>query len=118
MKGDGTARWGGVTRRSSLKDDWAAERDGLADAARDGDTADRLPGPRTGARGADSGRLEGRSGYAPLHPAARLGAAAGTVERLLEDGAFRTLRASDATRPLDIAVSRGRHGYLQVGEPL
>ncbi|MGF0171266.1 hypothetical protein ACQF36_12335 [Streptomyces sp. Marseille-Q5077] len=26
MKGDGTARWDGITRRSSLKDAWAAER--------------------------------------------------------------------------------------------
>lgn len=111
MKGDGTARWDGITRRSSLKDEWAAKRDRLADAARDGDwrtvfgVLDKEP------EWANCGRLEGRSGYAPLHQAAWHGAPAETAGRLLEYGAFRTLRASDATRPLDIAVSRG-HRHL------
>ncbi|MFF6980464.1 hypothetical protein ACFZAV_22785 [Streptomyces sp. NPDC008343] len=60
-------------------------------------------------RGPTPGAWTGRSGYAPLHQAAWHGAAAGTIERLLEYGAFGTLRASDATRPPDIAVSRGHH---------
>ncbi|MFF5477206.1 ankyrin repeat domain-containing protein [Streptomyces sp. NPDC012935] len=111
MKADGTARWDGITRRSSLKDKWAAERDRLADAARDGDWRTVFHVLDEEPEWANSGRLEGRSGYAPLHQAAWHGADAGTVERLLEYGAFRTLRASDATRPLDIAVSRG-HAHL------
>ncbi|WP_369272440.1 ankyrin repeat domain-containing protein [Streptomyces sp. R11] len=109
MKGDGTARWDGITRRSSLKDEWAAERDRLADAARDGDWRTAFHVLDKEPEWSNCARLDGRSGYAPLHQAAWHGTGAGTVERLLEYGAFRTLRASDATRPLDIAVSRGHH---------
>ncbi|MFI7408550.1 ankyrin repeat domain-containing protein [Streptomyces sp. NPDC049627] len=88
------------------------ERDRLADAARDGDWPTVFRVLDKDPEWANSGRLEGRSGYAPLHQAAWHGASAETVERLVEYGAFRTLRAGDGTRPVDIAVQRG-HAHLE-----
>ncbi|MGW1164566.1 hypothetical protein [Streptomyces sp. NPDC002550] len=71
----------------------------------------------------NSARLEGRGGDAPLHRAAWHGASADTVGRLLEYGGWRTLRAADGTRAVDIAAQR-RHQNLtallrpDLGHPL
>lgn len=117
MAGTDIARWDGITRRSSLKTEWAVERDRLADAARDGDwgtvfrVLDKEP------EWANSARLESRSGYAPLHQAAWHGAPTETVGKLLRYGALRTLRARDATRALDIAVQRGHQHLTALLEP-
>lgn len=105
------AHWDGVTRRSSLKDEYAALRDRLADAARDGDWRTVFEVLDENPDWANSARLEGRSGYVPLHQAAWHGASAETVERLLWYGAWRTLRAADGTRAVDIAERRG-HRHL------
>lgn len=111
------AEWDGVTRRSTLHAKVAAQRDWLADAARDGDwrtvfhILDRTP------TWANSPRLEGRSGYAPLHQAAWHGATVETVERLLEYGAWRTLRAQEASRAEDIAAHRGHRHLAAVLRP-
>lgn len=101
--------WDGVTRRSSLKERFAAQRDRLADAARDGDWPAVFHILDTHPAWSNSARLDGRSGYTPLHQAAWHGATTGTVERLLTYGASRTLRTSDAARAVDIAEQRGHH---------
>jgi hypothetical protein len=94
-----------------LKDRFAAERDRLADAARDGNWAvvfqilDKEPS------WANCARLDGHSGYTPLHQAAWHGAPAATVERLLQYGAWRTLKTNDANRAVDIAERNG-HSHL------
>jgi hypothetical protein len=111
------AEWDGVTRRSTLKERFAEQRDRLADAARDGDwrTVFRILDEEPS--WVNSARLEGRSGYAPLHQAAWHGVPAETVGRLLEHGAWRTLRASDGSRAADIAAQRGHHHLTALLRP-
>ncbi|GAB2864616.1 ankyrin repeat domain-containing protein [Streptomyces deserti] len=111
------AHWDGVTRRSSLKERYAVLRDRLADAARDGDWRTVFQILDENPDWANSARLEGRSGYAPLHQAAWHGVPAGTVERLVEYGAWRTLRASDGGRAVDIAERRGHRHLVGVLRP-
>jgi hypothetical protein len=101
--------WDGITRRSSLKEKYAALRDQLADAARDGDWRTVLRVLDEHPSWVNTARLEGRSGYTPLHQAAWHGAPAETVGRLLEAGGWRTLRAGDGARAVDIAAQRGHH---------
>jgi len=107
--------WDGVTLRSSLEPRFAQARDRLADAARDGDWAavrgilDKWP------EWVNCPRLEGRSGYTPLHQAAWHGAGTATVERLPAHGALRTQRTGDGERAADIAARRGHH---HLAEPL
>lgn len=111
------AEWDGVTRRSSLKERFAALRDRLADAARDGDwrtvsdVLDEEPA------WVNSARLEGRSGYTPLHQAAWHGAPAEAVRRLLRYGGWRTLRTGDGTRAVDIAAQRRHHHLTDLLRP-
>ncbi|WP_223125416.1 ankyrin repeat domain-containing protein [Streptomyces sp. TRM68367] len=113
------AQWDGVTRRTSLKPEYAKKRDQLADAARDGDwaTVFRILDDSWNTEWINSARLEGRSGYAPLHQAAWHGVPAEVVERLLGYGAWRSLRATDGTRPVDIAEQRGHHQLTALLRP-
>jgi hypothetical protein len=117
MVDEHVAEWDGVTLRSSLKDKYAAERDRLADAARDGnwrtvfEVLDEYPA------WVNTARLEGRSGYTPLHQAAWHGVPAETVERLLAYGAARTLRTSDLNRAVDIAGQRGHRHVVPLLNP-
>lgn len=117
MVDDHVARWDGITRRSSLKEKYVAQRDRLADAARDGDWRTVFQILDEDSEWANSARLEGRSGYTPLHQAAWHGASAETVGRLLAYGASRALRASDATRAVDIAAQRGHHHLTALLRP-
>lgn len=57
-------------------------------------------------------RPAGRSLYTPLHQAAWHGAPVAVVERLLELGAWRTLRTAEGQRAVDIAVEHG-HEHLR-----
>ncbi|MFI2206404.1 ankyrin repeat domain-containing protein [Streptomyces sp. NPDC020192] len=109
MDHEEVAHWDGVTRRSSLKDTYAAQRDRLADAARDGDWRTVFAVLGEHRDWINTARLEGRSGYTPLHQAAWHGVPAETVERLLAAGAWRSLRAGDGTRAVDLAARRGHH---------
>lgn len=113
------ARWDGVTRRSTLRDEVVAHRDRIADAARDGDWPTVFGVLDKYAHWVDvnSARLEGRSGYTPLHQAAWHGTPVETVERLLALGAWRTWRAADGTRAVDIAAHRGHHHLTDVLRP-
>lgn len=108
---ESSAHWDGVVRRSSIKDKWAAERDRMSDAAHAGNWETVLEVLDQNPEWVNSGRLEGNSGYGPLHQAAWHGTDVETVGRLLARGAWRTLRATDGTRPVDIAVRRG-HQHL------
>jgi hypothetical protein len=111
------AEWDGVTLRSSLKDKYAAERDRLADAARDGNWRTVFDVLDEHAAWVDTSRLDGRSGYTPLHQAAWHGVPAETVERLLAYGAARTLRTSDGNRAVDIAGRRGHRHLVGLLDP-
>ncbi|MFC5909598.1 hypothetical protein [Streptacidiphilus monticola] len=113
--------WSGYGSRSTLKPQYLAERDALADAARDGDweTVLRIVGEN--AELANSSRVGGSSGYTPLHQAAWHGAPEPVVERLLAAGAWRTLRTTggDAAgeRACDVASRRGHRQLASILVP-
>ncbi|PWI18246.1 hypothetical protein DI272_31965 [Streptomyces sp. Act143] len=116
------AHWDGTTRPDSLKDEYAARRHRLADAARDADWAtvfgvlDEVRA-KVNAHWVNSARLGGPSGYTPLHQAAWHGAPADVVQRLLALGAWRTLRTGDGSRAVDIAGQRGHHHLAALLRP-
>lgn len=110
--------WDGLTDREHFGDWYRQERDRFADSARDADRdglfeeLGRQPGwvnlPRPG----------NRSGFAPLHQAAWHGADFTVVSRLIAHGAWRTQRARDGRRAVDIARERGHTHLLQLLEPV
>jgi len=103
------ATWDGVTLRTTYQD-WIVERrDQLADAARAGDWPAVLRQLATRDEWVNATRLGGASGYTALHQAAWHGAPVEIVTRLVELGAWRTVRAASGDRPLDIAAGRGHH---------
>jgi ankyrin repeat protein len=59
----------------------------------------------------NSGRIGGSSGYVPLHQAAWHGADRDVVGRLLELGAWRTLRTTSGETARDLALRR-QHAHL------
>ena len=108
-----TSEWQGVLDPDVLNDDLVEHSARLADAAKAGswDTVLDLVERGTWV-GANQWRVTGRSWFTPLHQAAWLGAPVGVAERLLNVGAWRSLRTADGDRPLDIARQRGHHHLL------
>ncbi|QLY29846.1 ankyrin repeat domain-containing protein [Nocardia huaxiensis] len=112
-------KWWGAHDRDKYAQADIERYDKLADAARGGQwerltTLIRQPHP-VGAKGPDdyvnATRLGGLSGYAPLHQVARQGAPAEVAQRLIDQGAWRTLRCSRGQTPVEIAEARG-HAHL------
>ncbi|MEW2405216.1 ankyrin repeat domain-containing protein [Streptomyces griseoviridis] len=109
MAGERSAEWDGVTRRSTYKEKVVAERDRLADAARDADW-DTVLDILDRERGwVNFGRIEGKSGFSPFHQAAWHGAPVEVAQWLIDHGAWRTFRTHDGRRALDLATERGHH---------
>lgn len=106
------AEWPGVIDPTALKSEVVDESNRLADAAKsaDWDSVFRLLDASFWL-GPNHWRIGGTSWYAPLHQAAWHGAPAKVVERLLELGAWRSLRDAEGHRPVDLAASRG-HAHL------
>lgn len=111
-----TAEWDGVTLRSDYHDIHVADRDRLADAARDAEWTEVLRRLRE-MPWVNRSRVGGKSAFAPLHQAAWHGADPGVVRALVELGAWRTLRASNGQRALDIATDRGHDHLLDLLRP-
>ncbi|MFD8597846.1 ankyrin repeat domain-containing protein [Kitasatospora sp. NPDC059646] len=111
------AEWDGVAERGQYKEAYQAQLDEVADAAYRGDwpalvaVVEKSPGL------ANTRRTGGRSGWAPLHQAAWHGAPPEVVRQLLRAGAWRTLRAADGERPVDVAVRLERHELVGLLEP-
>jgi hypothetical protein len=105
------AEWGGVTLRTTLKDDVVANRDVLADAARDGRWDAVFAHLEESPSHVNAWRPGGPSWYTPVHQAAWHGADPAVVRRLLTYGPWLTLRTARGDRPLDIAL-RGGHAQL------
>lgn len=103
--------------------DWLLKSNGrLLDAARDGRWADALSqidagDPQEAATRVNCWRLGGKSWFTPLHQAAWHGAPVPVVEELLGRGAWKTLRAADGRRPVDIASERGHDHLVELLEP-
>ncbi|MFD0276838.1 ankyrin repeat domain-containing protein [Kitasatospora sp. NPDC127111] len=115
-----TAQWSGATARGVYKAEVDELRDALADAARDGhwNRVFELIASAPHWIGVNDARLGGPSGYTPLHQAAWHGADSEVVTRLLELGAWRTLRTSSGERAVDIAAARGHVRLLDLLRPV
>lgn len=109
-------RWQGVVCAAAERSD---PRERLADIAKAGDwdRAFALLHERPHVLSANSWRPSGASNFTPLHQAAWHGASVPVVERLVELGAWRTLRAGNGRRPVDIARQHGHDHLLDVLEP-
>jgi len=112
-----SAVWDGITQASTLKPEAAQARNDLADAARDYQWQ-RVVEIVIAHRGlVNCARLGGSSLYAPLHQAAHGGASPDVIRRLIEVGAWRTLRNASGERPADVAVRRGHAQLSSLLEP-
>ncbi len=105
------AIWDGVTRTNTLNGRVAPIRQALADAARGCDWFRVLDLISAHRDYVNCTRLDGTSLSTPLHQAAHGGAPVEVARRLIELGAWRTLRNAEGDRPVDVAARR-RHGHL------
>ena len=109
--------WYGVTRREPYSDWVLTERDSLADAARAYDWPSVLSLVEASPVLANAWRPGGTSWYAPLHQAAHGNAPESVVVRLLELGAWRSLRNAKGETPRDVARKRGHQQVASLLEP-
>ena len=103
--------WDGITRGSTLHADACAIRHQLANAAKTYDWEETLAILSGNPDLINVSRPDGKSWFAPLHQASHGGAPVEVVRRMLDTGAWRTLRIADGQRPIDIASAR-RHSHL------
>ncbi|HEY4456820.1 MAG TPA: hypothetical protein VGN81_21085 [Pseudonocardiaceae bacterium] len=108
--------WDGVTKRDVYREPLVAERDRLADAAKAGRWPDVLALVRAHSW-ANRTRLGGASAFTALHQAAWHGAAEDVVRELVDLGAWRTIRATNRQRPIDIAEERGHRHLRDILKP-
>lgn len=111
-----TVEWDGVGNRDSYREPIVVQRDRLADAAGEGRWPDVLALLRDRSW-ANCVRLGGTSGFTPLHQAAWHGAEVAVVLELIELGAWRTIRAANRQRPVDVAEEKGHRHLLDVLRP-
>ena len=106
--------WPGVDDREHAAASQLQARARLADAARAGAWDAMLHLLATDhSLSPNQWRLGGRSWYAPLHQAAWHGAPVEVVHALIERGAWRSLRARDGARPVEIARRRGHRQLVE-----
>ncbi|WP_052509258.1 ankyrin repeat domain-containing protein [Kitasatospora griseola] len=111
------AGWDGVAERGHFHEYIQATLDQASDAAYRGDWPTVLAAVAKSPGLANTRRTGGRSCWTPLHQAAWHGAPPAVVQQLLDAGAWRTLRATDGERPVDIAARLGRDTLLPLLEP-
>ena len=104
--------WNGWTLRDTLHDPAVEARDEVADRAGEGRWPELLEYLSQYPVLANSWRLGEATWFTSLHHAAYLGAPRQVIERLLELGAWRTLRTAAGERAVDIASQRG-HDHLR-----
>lgn len=103
--------WDGITRAETFAKESADVRHALADAAKS------YNWPRVFALIAEhqelvnSTRPDGSSLFAPLHQAAHGGAPVEVIQKLVNMGAWRTLRNAHRERAVDVAI-KAHHRYL------
>lgn len=113
-----TAEWDGITKSEVLRDDEVVIRHALADAAKQYnwkktfEILDKRPDLL------NVTRPDGRSLYSPLHQSAHGNAPVEVVQKMLDMGAWRTLRNADDERAVDIAKRKGHHCLVQLLEPV
>jgi hypothetical protein len=109
--------WDGTTQRTTYREDEVARRDQVADAARDGQWPRLFELLATGG-GVNKTRLTSKEGYTPLHQAAWHGAPVDVAQRLIQLGAWRTLRTYAGKTARDIAQERGHQHLLDILQPI
>ncbi|MEU6817359.1 ankyrin repeat domain-containing protein [Streptomyces sp. NPDC046860] len=110
--------WDGLTDRGQFGEEYLRERDRFADLARDADWDAVFEELGRRPEWANLPRPGLRSGFAPLHQAAWHGADFAVVSRLIAHGAWRTRRARDGGRAVDVARERGHTHLLELLEPV
>jgi hypothetical protein len=109
--------WDGTVRRGALSA-WAGRaRDDLAAAAKRYDWMTVFDLIRQQPHFVNSVRPDGTAWFAPLHQVAHGGASAEVANRLIAEGAWRSLRTSTGERPSDIARDRGHDHLLDALKP-
>ena len=108
------AEWPGITDPEALKPEVVAATHRLADAAKTADW-DAVFGVLSSSfwLGPNHWRIGGSSWFTPLHQAAWHGAPVEVVDRLVELGAWRSLRNAAGDRPVDVATARGHEHLLE-----
>ncbi|GGV23766.1 hypothetical protein GCM10010277_03560 [Streptomyces longisporoflavus] len=118
MIGVERVEWDGIPDRERLNDWYLEQRDRFSDLARDADWNGVFEKLGEEPWWVNFPRPGHRSGFAALHQAAWHGADFAVVSRLIAFGAWRTLRARDGRRAVDIARDRGQTHLLQLLEPV
>lgn len=107
--------WDGATLRQTYRAEELRIRDQVADAARDGhwEQLFEILGHRV-----NRIRPGGKEAFTPLHQAAWHGAPADVARKLIDLGAWRTVRNARGLTPQDIAVERGHAHLAEVLTPV
>ncbi len=109
------AIWDGITKTESILD--VQLRHTLADVSRDYNWPRMLELLSEHEMLVNATRPSGPSLYTPLHQAAHGGAPMDVIDRLIELGAWRTLRNARGERPVDIARKQGHQPLLPKLKP-
>ncbi|NTV62832.1 MAG: ankyrin repeat domain-containing protein [Oscillochloris sp.] len=102
-----TPEWDGIIQPDALTDQANAQRQQLADAAKNYDWNAVLTLLTSAPNLINTTRPGGQSRYTVLHQAAHGGAPAEVIEQLIALGAWRTLRTAQGERAVDIAQQKG-----------
>ncbi len=113
-----TAEWNGITKSEVLRDDEVVIYHALADAAKQYNWKKTLKILDKRPDLINVTRPDGRSLYSPLHQSAHGNAPVEVVRKMLDMGAWRTLRNADDERAVDVAKRRGCHCLVQLLEPV
>lgn len=114
---DGSADWQGITQAASLTDEEVTTRNALACAAESFDWQRVIEIAAEREDLVNACRLDAPDFLAPLHHAAMGNAPSKVVDRLVELGAWRSLRSATGERPLDIAVRLGHRSLEEALRP-
>lgn len=117
IDGSSFAEWECVTTASQYKKEYVAERNKLADAAKNYEWEEMLHILEENPAWVNCTRLSGSTGRTPLHQAAYGGAPAYVVEKLIELGAWRTLPEDHGKKAIDLAQERGNTHLVSLLEP-
>ncbi len=113
-----TAEWKGITKSEVLRDDEAAIRHNLADAAKAYNWKKTLEILNKRPDLINVTRPDGRSLYTPLHQAAHGNAPVQVVQQMIAMRGWRTLKNADNERPVDIARKKAHQHLIELLEPV
>ncbi|WP_186512913.1 ankyrin repeat domain-containing protein [Synechococcus sp. A15-44] len=113
-----TPKWVGITKSEALLDGEVVIRHALADATKQYNWKKTLEILDERPDLINVTRPDGRSLYTPLHQSAHGNAPGEVVQKMLDMGAWRTLRNADDERAVDIAKRRGYQSLVHLLEPV